>query len=142
MPATSVRSKCTGVTAIRPACDGGEVGARLVVVEARVLAVDRVAAAAVLVLGVELELVAVDPLAQARDLDALGRARRDVDVQQRALGQRHVGELVDDARGEVGGRLEAKALRRKSISRADCWETAIPGRPRISASSAAATVPE
>ena len=57
-----------------PRVHGGEVGPRLVV-EARVGAVDPVAPAAVLVLGVELELVAVDALAQARDLDAV-RARR------------------------------------------------------------------
>ena len=67
----SVRSKCSGVTAILPARHGREIGARLVV-EAGVGAVDPVAAAARL-LGVQLQLVPVDPLAEARDLDAVGR---------------------------------------------------------------------
>ena len=107
MPATSVRSKCSGVTAMRRRVDRGEVGPRLVV-EARVGAVDPVAAALVLVLGGELELVAVDALAQARDLDALRLAGRDVDVEQRALGERHVVELVHDARDELGGDLEVE----------------------------------
>jgi hypothetical protein len=88
-----------------PRVDGGQVRARLVV-EAGVGAVDPVAAAAVLVLGVELELVAVDALAELRDLDALGVAGRHVDVEQRALGERHVVELLDHARGELGGDVE------------------------------------
>ena len=81
--------------------DRGEVGPGLVV-EARVGAVDPVAAALVLVLGGELELVAVDALAQAGHFDAVWIAGGDVDVQQRPLGQRDVVELVDDAGGERG----------------------------------------
>ena len=88
--------------------DGGQVGAGLVV-EARVGAVDPVAPAAVLVLGVELELVAVDALAQAGDLDALGLAGGHVDVQQRAGGQRDLVELATDAGGELGRALEGEA---------------------------------
>ena len=66
-----------------PRGDRGEVGSGLVVV-ARVDAVDPVDVAAVVVGRRVLELVAVDPLAERRDLDALGLAGRDVDVEQRA----------------------------------------------------------
>ena len=43
-------------------------------------------------------------------LDALRMAGRDVDVQQRALGQRHLVELVDDPRDEVGGDAEVELV--------------------------------
>src|SRR3712207_7846588 len=57
--------------------------AGLVLVVGRV-AVDPVAAAALLLLA-QLQLVAVDALAEARHLDALGRRAGDVDVEEGAL---------------------------------------------------------
>ena len=76
----------------------GEVGALLVAVAGRV-AVDPVLTPAGL-LVLELELVAVDALAEPGDLDAGGLARGHVDVEQRAAGQRHVLDLLDDPGGE------------------------------------------
>src|SRR5919197_1230928 len=81
--------------------DRGQIRAGLVG-EAGIGAVDPVLARAVLVLGVELELVAVDALAQARDLDADCVAGGDVDVQQRALWAGHLVEVGDHPPGELG----------------------------------------
>ena len=60
-------------------------------------------------------------------------------------GQRHLVAARPTTRAtKSAARSNSKRLpRRKSISRAlDCWETAMPGMPSTSASSAAATVPE
>ena len=108
MPAWSVRSKCSGVTAMRPVAERREVGAVLFAI-ARLLAVDPVAAPAALLL-VELHAVAVDALAEPAGAGALHLARRAVHVQQRALGHRHLGHLLDHARHERGGLLEVRAL--------------------------------
>ena len=84
---------------------------RRVVIERAVaegrIAVDAVLAAAGL-LVLELELVAVDPLAEPGDLHAGGLARRDVDVEQGAAGQGHVLDLLDDAGGEGGRGVEVE----------------------------------
>ena len=95
------------MTAIRPGGDRREVGAGLVV-KAGVRAVDPVAAP-VLLLALELQLVAVDALAEARHLDAAGLAGRDVDVEQRRRRQRHVLDALHQPRDEIGGDLEAEA---------------------------------
>ena len=86
--------------------DRREVGAGLVLV-AGVGAVDPVLAPRAL-LVLEAQLVAVDALAQPRDLDALGVDARNVDVEQRARGQGHLVEALDDVGDELrrGGEVE------------------------------------
>ena len=91
-----------------PGGDGGQVGPLLVVVHGRV-AVDAKATASVLLLD-DLQLVAVDALAEPRDPDPVRLARRDVHVHQRALGQGHVVEALDHARDERRGGAELEAL--------------------------------
>ena len=86
--------------------DRRQVGPRLVV-EARVRAVDPVAAA-VLLLALELQLVAVDALAEARHLHALRLAGGHVDVQQRPRGQRHVLDALDEPRDEPAATSKPK----------------------------------
>ena len=145
MPATSVRSKCTGVTAMRPAWTAAR-SVPALVVEAGVGAVDPVAPAAVLVLGVELELVAVDALAQARDLRRpsgspagtlmfssvpAGSGTSSSSADRRARRSRRRARRRSGCRGGSPSRARWTAGRRRC-----------PGCPRTSASSAAATVPE
>ena len=108
IPGSSVRSKWIGVTATQPVRDRGEVGSLLALVVGRV-AVDPVLAPLGLLL-LQHELVAVDPLAEPRDLDAADLAAREVDVQQRAARQRHVLDLLDHPRRERGGGLELELL--------------------------------
>ena len=125
-PGWSVRSKCSGVTAIRPLGDRRQVGALLVVVVGRV-AVDAVLLAAGLLVD-QRQLVAVDALAEPRDLDALDVAGRHVDVEQRALraAARPRSRPTMRAVNAAAASKSKRSPRRKSISRArDCWETAI-----------------
>ena len=78
----SVRSKWIGVIATRPAGDRVEVGALLVLVRG-LEAVDLVAPAAAVVLLDQLELVVVEALAEAGELDPARLAGGAVDVDQR-----------------------------------------------------------
>ena len=93
-----------------PRRDRREVAAGLVV-ETGVLAIDPVAPAQrrPRLLALELQLVAVDALAQTRDLDARGLPRGDVDVQQRALGQRQDLQALHQPRDEARREIEVKA---------------------------------
>ena len=92
----------------------------------------------------ERQLVAVDALAERRDLDAIGLAAGHVDVEQRPGRQRHALELGHQPGRERGRdrEVEPAPARKSSSSALDCCETAIPGSPSTIASSAAATVPE
>src|SRR5919202_5569540 len=83
----------------RALADRLEVGA-LLLVEAGLVAVDLVAAAATVLLLGQPELVAIDPLAQAAGAGAARLARRNVDVQQRAVRHRHSLELLHQPRDE------------------------------------------
>ena len=96
--------------------DRREIGTGFVV-EARVRAVDPVAPAALL-LALELELVAVDALAEARHLDAVGLACRDVHVEQRRRRQRHVLHALDETRDEARGDLKSEATVEAVVERA------------------------
>ena len=131
-PGRSVRSKCTGVTEIRPLCDRGEVGA-LLVLERGLEAVDLVAAPApVLLLLDQLQLVVVEPLAEVGHLDPARLAGGAVDVEQRVGGKRILCRPGAPAppRRPPPRRSRTRA-RSGSPSRcaADCWEIAIAGMP-------------
>ena len=90
----------------------------VLLVEARVLAVDPVLRAPGAAVARELQLVAVDALAEARDAHAGRLAERAVDVQQRPGRQRHVVDLVDEARDERARRGRTRTRgRRGSPSR-------------------------
>ena len=139
-----MRSKCSGVTAIRPRRDGREVGARLVL-EAGVRAVDPVAPAALL-LGLELQLVTVDPLAQPRHLDA--RRRRPPGTL--TFSSVPAGSGTSSSRStrratKRRGDIEAEAAVEAVVERAGAATAGrrrSPGSPSTTPSSAAATVPE
>src|SRR5439155_23479921 len=73
-----------------------------------IVAVDPVAAPALLV-RLEVETIAVDPLAQTGNGHAL-RPRRDVDVQDRPAGQPVGGDSLDQGGQEGGGRGEVVRL--------------------------------
>jgi len=90
-----------------PRVHGGQIGAGLVL-KARVRAVDPVAAS-VLLLVLELELVAVDALAQAGHLYSSRLARGNVDIDQRAVRQLHLLDALDPARHEGRRHVEAEA---------------------------------
>ena len=68
-------------------------------------------------------------LPRCGDLDALDLAGRHVDVEQRALGQRHVVDLLHQPRGERRGGVEVEAVAEPEVHLAalDCCETAIAG---------------
>ncbi len=82
--------------------DGRQVGARIVM-EPGVRAVYPVSPA-VLLLVVELQLVTVDPPAEARHLDAAGLAGGHVHIEKRPRRQGHLLDRLDDARDECARR--------------------------------------
>ena len=143
MPCSAVRSKCSGVTAIRPVGDRGRSVPGSSLGRARPRRPGRASRAGVLL--DQVEVVLVDPLAQPRDLDALDRPAGHVDVQQRArpaAARRRAGR--PPARRTPRRASKSNCCRAGSPRRAprDCCETAIAGMPSTTPSSAAATVPE
>ena len=111
--------------------DGGEVGARLVVVHRRV-AVDAVELAAVVLLD-QVEPVLVDALAQPRDLDAR-RSRRPGTLMFSSV---PFGSGTSSSRSTTRAANAAAGVEVERVGRAgspspalgDCWETAMPGMP-------------
>src|SRR3954452_19476201 len=97
----------------RALADRLEVGA-LLLVEAGLPTVDLVAAATAFLAG-QPELVAVYPLAEAAGPRAGGRAGRNVDVEQRALRDRHPLELLHEPRDERRGVLEVVVVARAVV---------------------------
>ena len=133
-PAWSVRSKWIGVTAIRPSAIAAKSVPVLVLV-ARLLAVEAVAAAAALALLGQLHLVVVDALAEPARARALHLAGGPVHVQERA--RRASAPRRAPPRGAP---RSGRAARTRGCGPTS--DTATAGRPSMMPSSAAATVPE
>ena len=80
-------------------------------------------------------------------LRAAHLARGAVHVEQRAVGHRHLLELLDHratkrAAGSKSSGSQRRPARKSTRPVSACWETAIAGMPSTIPSSAAATVPE
>ena len=108
-PARSVRSKCSGVTAMRPAAIAARSVPALVVVLGRV-AVDAVLLAAGLLVDERRAGRGRRACRAAATSTPVDPAGGHVDVEQRALGQRHVVDLLHEPRGERGGGVEVEAV--------------------------------